>query len=451
MTKIEKILLEQAQYFPRYTSYPPANHFKVGEGLKLAEKLCEAARKVDEVSIYIHIPYCDRLCWFCGCHTKHTLSYDPIAQYVQILVKEIELLARKIGSSKRIKKLHLGGGSSSLLKIVELNDIRGALDHFGGIDQSTEISIEIDPTNVNADMITNLKSFGLTRASIGVQDFDPVVQAAINRLQSFERTREVVEQLREAGVSSLNIDALYGLPLQTPARLQNSIAKVLSLKPDRIALFGYAHVPWLKLHQKLIREECLPSQRERLQVSTQAAGSIMGTGYDPIGIDHFAKPHDTLAVASRKGKLRRNFQGYTDDDCDVMIGFGPSSISRFPAGYVQNEIATGRYNAAISDGGFAFTKGLELSNDDIIRGWIIERLMCDFTFSKADLILKFGTNADFYWDEAVVIAAGDRDGLCCVEVDKFTLKPDMKPLVRIVAAKFDRWVDNKKFQYSKAV
>ncbi|MEO9168131.1 MAG: oxygen-independent coproporphyrinogen III oxidase [Aestuariivirga sp.] len=451
MTNVENIVLQQTQNLPRYTSYPPANHFKAGEGLLLVENLFAAARSVGALSIYIHIPYCDRLCWFCGCHTKHTLSYDPIEQYVKTLKKEIALFASKVGSRKRISKLHLGGGSPSLLKTAELTDIRRALEKFGTIDQSTEISVEIDPSDVIGETIANLQAFGLTRASIGVQDFDPVVQAAINRPQTFEQTRDVVIALRAAGVTSLNIDALYGLPLQTPERLQDTIAKVLSLAPDRIALFGYAHIPWMKPHQKLIHDEDLPSGQQRLIDSTQAALSIVAGGYQAIGIDHFAKPYDTLATASRNGKLKRNFQGYTDDDCDVMLGFGPSSISRFPAGYIQNEVATGRYTAAISNGKFAASKGLELHEDDIIRGWIIERLMCDFAFTKAALTAKFGNAADTYWNQAQAIATNDENGLCAIEGSTFALKPEARPLVRVIASKFDSWLNNSKFQYSKAV
>lgn len=282
-----------------------------------------------------------------------------------------------------------------------------------------------------------------------MQDFDPVVQAAINRPQSFELTREVVKALRSAHVASVNIDALYGLPLQTPERLQKTIAQVLSLAPDRIALFGYAHMPWLKPHQKLIRDIDLPNQRERLVESIRAAQSIVDGRYQAIGIDHFAKPQDILAVASRSGGLKRTFQGYTDDSCAVMIGFGPSSISRFPTGFIQNEIATARYTAAISQGILAFAKGLELSPDDIIRGWIIERLMCDFAFSHAKLVSTFGADAEPYWDEA--LALEDNAGLCQVEGDRFAMRPDTKPMVRIIAAKFDRWLSINKFQYSKAV
>ena len=329
--------------------------------------------------------------------------------------------------------------------------IFAALDLFGIIDSITEISVEIDPSDVVETTIADLKAFGLTRASIGVQDFDPAVQAAINRPQSFEKTLEVVNGLRAAGISSLNIDALYGLPLQTPERLQKTISQVLSLEPDRIALFGYAHVPWLKPHQKLILDSDLPNQRERLVESMRAAQSIVDGGYHAIGIDHFAKPQDTLAVASRNSGLHRNFQGYTDDNCAVMIGFGPSSISRYPVGFIQNEIATARYSAAISQGSFAFAKCLELSPDDMIRGWIIERLMCDFAFSRAKLVLKFGAEAEFYWDEALAIALEDNAGLCHVEGSNFAMTPDAKPLVRIIAAKLDHWLGTNKFQYSKAV
>ena len=448
---IESILLRQPQNLPRYTSYPPANHFRSGESVGLTEKLLDAARQTDAVSVYIHVPYCDRLCWFCGCHTKHTLSYEPIAEYVKTLIAEIGLFAEKLGTPKRISKLHLGGGSPSLLKLPELTQIRKALEKFGRIDEATEISVEIDPSDIKSDTIANLTAFGLTRASIGVQDFDPAVQAAINRPQSFEQTRDVVNMLREAGVKSLNIDTLYGLPLQTRERLQNSIAKVLSLAPDRIALFGYAHVPWMKPHQKLIRDIDLPSQSDRLRDATQASNDIVCAGYQAIGIDHFANPHDALAIAAKNGKLRRNFQGYTDDACEVMLGLGPSSISRFPGGYLQNEVATGRYTAAIAEGKLAGARGIELTKEDRISGWMIERLMCDFAFTHGDLIDQFGSVAEVFWQDAQEKAAADTEGLCVIKEDRFIIRPEAKALVRLVAAKFDRWLDTGAFQYSKVV
>ncbi|MDE2446752.1 MAG: oxygen-independent coproporphyrinogen III oxidase [Alphaproteobacteria bacterium] len=451
MIDVESILLQQSQNLPRYTSYPPANHFVplVGQGLE--NQFLAAARAADAISVYIHIPYCDRLCWFCGCHTKHTLSYDPIAAYVTSLVKEIKLFGDKLAARKAISKIHLGGGSPSLLKECEFTKIRSALEGFGQIDQETEVSLEIDPTDIQSHGIDAMMAFGLTRASIGVQDFDPLVQAAINRPQSFEVTQKVVQSLREAGVTSINIDALYGLPLQTPERFHASVDKVLELSPDRIALFGYAHVPWLKPHQKLINDTDLPDQAARLHSAVWAAGRIAKNGYQVIGIDHFAKPQDRLATAARGGKLRRSFQGYTDDPCDVVVGLGPSSISQFAGGFLQNEVATGRYVAAVAQGNLTGRRGLAVGSRDQVRGWIIERLMCDFAFSRAALFAKFGEDAAMHWQHAQTVSAEDAYGLSIVEGDIFRVKDGARPLVRQVAAQFDAWLRNTRFQYSKAV
>ena len=451
MTDIETIVLQQPQNLPRYTSYPPANHFKAGEGLLLVKNLLTAARGVDALSIYIHIPYCDRLCWFCGCHTKQTLSYKPISDYVKALVGEIEGFGQRLGERKRISKIHLGGGSPSLLRANELSHIRKALELVGKISDATEVSLEVDPSDIKPHSISDFLAFGMTRASIGVQDFDPAVQQAINRPQSFGLTRDVVNCLRGAGVKSLNIDALYGLPLQTQERLQDSIAKVVSLSPDRIALFGYAHVPWVKPHQKMIKDADLPSQLDRFRGAKWAAKKIISEGYQSIGIDHFAKPEDSLAISTRSGKLKRNFQGYTDDVSDVIIGFGASSISQFPGGYVQNEVATGRYIAAVGQARQTGAKGLLLSEDDMVRAWIIERLMCSFTFSKLDLSIRFGVIAEQYWQEAIHAAAEDPDGLCEIRDEQFEIRTEARPLVRVVASKFDGWVNSTKFQYSQAI
>ncbi len=451
MLDLEKLLETEAAQLPRYTSYPPANHFNAEDLGPLNVRLQAALVKADSLSVYLHIPFCDRLCWFCGCHTKHTLSYAPVANYIDVLVKEIERHAGLRHVPSHVSKLHLGGGSPSLLKRPELDKIRGALDKAFRIDGATEISIELDPSDLGPDSIRNLMEFGMTRASIGVQDFDPEIQIAINRPQSFELTRNVVEQLRAGGVKSLNIDALYGLPGQTSQKLANSVEKVLSLKPDRISLFGYAHVPWVKPHQKMIDESTLPGQQQRLHDAGLAASLITVAGYDAIGIDHFAKPEDSLAMAARAGNLKRNFQGYTDDNANVLLGFGPSSISSFPDGFAQNHVATGLYTAAITAGQSPLARGLSLSEADKLNGWMIERLMCDFGFSREALERRFGEMGRKAWAKAVALAGGECADLCQIREDRFEMVLAARPLVRLVASKFDTWLEVSAFQYSKAV
>jgi oxygen-independent coproporphyrinogen-3 oxidase len=451
MLDLEKLLETEASQLPRYTSYPPANHFNSADLIRLNTKLDEAVQCADSLSVYLHIPFCDRLCWFCGCHTKHTLSYKPVASYVDVLVKDIVRYAGRKAKPSHITKLHLGGGSPSLLKKPELDKIREALDMAFNLDANTEISVELDPSDLRPDSIQNLIEFGLTRASIGVQDFDPEIQVAINRPQSYEITRDVVEQLRKAGVKSVNIDALYGLPGQTTEKLQNTVTKVLSLAPDRISLFGYAHVPWVKPHQKMIDETTLPGQRQRLHDAQLAASMIVDAGYESIGIDHFAKPDDSLARASRDGKLHRNFQGYTDDDAEVLLGFGPSSISSFPDGFAQNQVATGNYTAAVTSGQSTVARGLVLSEVDKLNGWIIERLICDFAVSRVELECRFADAGREAWAKATTLATTVHPDLCQISAERFEMLPEARPLVRLIASKFDTWLQASAFQYSKAV
>lgn len=447
----DAILAKFPQSLPRYTSYPPANHFQPMGGLALRDDFAAAVDAAPAVSAYIHIPYCDRLCWFCGCHTKQTLRYDPVRTYITSLIAEIGLWQKKLTRRPRLSRLHLGGGSPSLLQPDDLVRLRAALDETFVIDGDTEISIELDPSDIRDGSIEALLTFGMTRASIGVQDFDPAVQAAINRPQGYDITRSLVVQLRAAGVRSINIDALYGLPLQTMERLQKTIAQVIEIRPDRIALFGYAHVPWMKTHQKMIRDEDLPDTRERYAQARMAAAMIAEAGYESLGIDHFALPTDSLAIAAQEGRLNRNFQGYTDDRAEILLPLGPSSIGRFADGYVQNEPATGQYIAKVSAGDIPFTRGIALTADDKMRGWVIERLMCDYAFCFTELAERFGPRSQGIVELAERMAHDDKDGFCEVSDGLFKIEPAAWPFARIVAARFDAWLELAPRQYSKAV
>ena len=369
------LLSQRGGAVPRYTSYPTAPHFEAGLGPQMQEALLGSLDDATPVSIYLHIPFCDRLCWFCGCNTKHTLKYEPVRTYVDALLAEIAALGTRLGFRPVAGQIHFGGGSPSILSAEDMGRLGAALRRTFHVSALTEISVEIDPSDVTEDTLTGLHELGVTRASVGVQDFDPLVQKAINRPQSFEQTRDVIAAMRAAGVGSVNIDALYGLPLQTRARLMRTIEQVVSLQPDRIALFGYAHVPWVKKHQKMIKDEHLPDMHERFQQALAAGAALVATGYEAIGIDHFAMPADGLAEAARTGHLRRNFQGYTTDRCEALIPLGASSIGAFGGGYVQNIVATGQYQDAVHAGRSTASKGYRMSEDDRIRAHMIERLM----------------------------------------------------------------------------
>ena len=451
MLDAEQILASQRGAVPRYTSYPTAPHFTDQAGLAIAKSRLQKLPAGEAVSLYLHIPFCDRLCWFCGCHTKHTLKYAPVEAYVGALTREMATVRETAGRRLRLAHLHLGGGSPSMLRQPDFERLAAALRDNFALDSATEISVEIDPSDVTGETLAGLKALGVTRASVGVQDFDDAVQQAINRPQTFEQTRDVIAALRETGIHSLNIDALYGLPLQTEERLMATIDKVLSLAPDRIALFGYAHVPWLKKHQTLIREEDLPGTMERFRHAGLAADRIAAAGYERIGIDHFAKPGDSMAVAAREGRLHRNFQGYTTDACRTLIGLGASSISSYGDAYVQNIVPTSQYEKTVLDGSLSAARGVQLSLDDLVRGYMIERLMCDFSISFAALEQKFGYVARSYAAEAKLAAASDRFGLCEADKHGFRIRPEARAFTRIVASWFDAYLNESSVRYSKAV
>ena len=447
----ERILAGQRGTVPRYTSYPTAPHFADQNGLAIARSRLRNLPAGEAVSLYLHIPFCDRLCWFCGCHTKHTLKYAPVEAYIGALIAELATVRETAGSQLRLAHLHLGGGAPSMLRRPDFERLSGALRENFDIGPETEISVEIDPSDVTDETLAGLVALGVTRASVGVQDFSDAVQEAINRPQSFEQTRDVIAALRDTGIHSLNIDALYGLPLQTEERLMATIDQVLSLSPDRIALFGYAHVPWMKKHQKLIRDEDLPGTMERFHHAALAADRIAGAGYRRIGIDHFAKPGDTMAIAAEEGRLHRNFQGYTTDACQTLIGVGASSISSYGDAYVQNIVPTAQYEKAVQDGQLSAMRGVQLNLDDRIRAWIIERLMCDFAFSFDALEERFGYAARSYIAEAKIAAANDTFRLCRIDGNRFAVREEARPFTRIVASWFDAYLNDSTVRYSKAV
>ena len=436
---------------PRYTSYPTAPHFsKTIEGANYRSWL-GALDDADTLSLYLHVPFCDRLCWFCGCHTKQTLRYDPIATYVEHLLEEIDLVAEAVGGKPKVSGVHFGGGSPSMLEPDDLKRIVARLRKSFTFCEKPEISIEIDPGDITPDRVAAMAEAGLSRASIGVQDFDEKVQEAINRPQSFELTRDVIESMREAGVHSVNLDVLYGLPHQTEATLGATIEQVVSLAPDRVALFGYAHVPWMKTHMKMIDESALADIEGRFAQAQLAAALLVEAGFERIGFDHFARPDDTMAIAAKNGRLRRNFQGYTDDPASALIGMGASAIGETAQGYVQNIVPTGLYMAAIKEGRLPIAKGFALGPEDIARRWVIERLMCDMALSKTAATEKFGKLAEAILLEAAELARNDEDGLFVADGDVFLVTEAGRPFVRVLAAHFDTYLKQGKARHSVAV
>ncbi|HWA17603.1 MAG TPA: oxygen-independent coproporphyrinogen III oxidase [Devosia sp.] len=435
---------------PRYTSYPTAPHFHAGVTSNIYAEWLGALPAKATLSLYFHIPYCDRLCWFCGCHTKHTLRYEPVADYLVALHAEIDWVSAQLAGKGTVAAIHLGGGSPTLLTPADLLALKRKLAQRFTIAAEAEISIEIDPNDLDDGRYDAMAAFGLTRASLGVQDFDPAVQKAINRMQSFEQTRLVVEAMRDRGVHSVNLDLLYGLPLQTEAGIARTIESALSLQPDRAALFGYAHVPWMKPHQKMIPEAALPGHQARYAQAQMAGAMLRGAGLVPVGFDHFARRGDSLARAAESGRLRRNFQGYTDDSADVLIGFGASAIGQLPQGYVQNITPTGEYQRAVLEAGVATARGVALTAADRLRARAISALLCRFELSLEDLA-EFGAQGAALFEEAREIALGDEDALTEMKGDSFVVTELGRPFVRTIAARFDTYLAAGTARHSVAV
>ncbi|KUF10333.1 oxygen-independent coproporphyrinogen III oxidase [Pseudoponticoccus marisrubri] len=421
---------------PRYTSYPTAPVFTPEIGAAAQARALAALDPAEPVSVYIHIPFCERLCWFCACRTQGTSTLTPVEAYIGTLEQELALLAKTLPADLRMGRMHWGGGTPTILPPALIHRLASAVTAVIPPTADWEFSVEIDPTMVDRDKIAALAEEGMTRASIGIQDFDPVVQEAIGRIQPFEVTRACVDDLRAAGIRSLNADLVYGLPHQDDARLDDTITKVLDLAPDRIALFGYAHVPWMSKRQKLIDETALPRELDRYYLAELAAARFRQAGFDSIGIDHFARPTDALAEAARSGHLRRNFQGYVDDHCATLIGLGASSISRLPTGYVQNAAATPAYVQRIEAGQLAAARGHVMSAEDLLRARAIEMIMCDFRLDLAALRGTHGALADSLRPEIALVSARFGE-MVAVTPDSVEIRPEGRALTRIIASQFD--------------
>lgn len=437
MTQLTRLGLFDARV-PRYTSYPPSPQFKGGVTPEVVEGWMAAIPADGQISLYLHVPFCRRLCWFCACRTQGTTSVAPVRAYAETLLAEIAMLRDRIAPGVRLSRLHWGGGTPTLLAPDLMTRIAGAIHDAFPLAPGAEFSVEIDPNEIDEARLDALAAAGMTRASIGVQDFDPEIQQTIGRDQSFEVTARAAQMIRARGIASLNADILYGLPHQTPARIADSVQKLLALSPDRVALYGYAHVPWMAKRQVMIPENALPDPVARLELFEVARRLFVADGYDEIGIDHFARPGDGLAVAQREGRLRRNFQGYTDDLAPALIGIGASSISRYPQGYAQNAPATGAHTAKIREGRLSTTRGHVFSAEDIWRARMIEAVMCDFAVDAAEFTRDHGLSPAML--ETLFAPVRERFGRM-VETGPFGLHipPEGRPLTRMIARMFDAY------------
>ncbi len=441
-----EFLQRYAAPVPRYTSYPTAPHFTAIGPDTCAGWLRDAAPG-SALSIYAHIPFCNRLCWYCGCTTKATQQYKPVAEYMTALLEEISTVGRLLPPGCRTVHVHWGGGSPSILVPEDIRILADAIAATFNQAAEAEFAVEVDPRHIDGERVAAFAAAGVSRVSVGVQDFNPEVQRAINREQTVEMTRSVVEMFRAAGVRGVNVDLVYGLPHQTADSVERTMDEVLALAPDRIALFGYAHLPSRLPHQRLIPDATLPGIADRFAQATRAAGQLVAAGYLRVGLDHFALPGDPLA----RGPLHRNFQGYTTDAADALLGLGASSIGRLPQGYVQNSHAAADYQRRVRGGGLATVKGRALTEEDRARSLVIERLMCDLAFPADEIRTRFPASADPLLAEARAVVEADADGLVTAEGAGFRVTEKGRPFLRTICASFDAYLNQKPARHSVGI
>jgi oxygen-independent coproporphyrinogen III oxidase len=442
------VLARLDERLPRYTSYPTAPHFTSQIGPDTYIAWLDSLDAKLPISLYLHIPFCERLCSYCGCHTTVSHRSDRIAHYAQLVMRELDLVAEAIGRRQRVTHIHWGGGTPTALAADDFVAISRRIAERFQIDASAEIAVEIDPRHLDRAHIEAFAEAGVNRASLGVQDLNPVVQAAIGRIQTFGQTARAVGTLRRIGIERISFDLMFGLPHQTALSVAASVKTTLMLQPSRVSLFGYAHVPWMKRHQELIPLDALPDSAGRLHQVRAAEAELAGAGYIAIGLDHFAMPDDPLALAQSEGRLHRNFQGYSTDDAPALIGLGASSIGNLPQGYVQNSPNLKVYREAIERGCLATARGFQLTEDDRLRRRVIERLMCDLSVDLEDLVDDARTA---FAPELEGLAGLALDGLVVMEGTRITVPAAMRPFVRKIAAVFDAYLRRSEMRHSFAV
>jgi oxygen-independent coproporphyrinogen-3 oxidase len=422
---------------PRYTSYPTAPQFTPAVDEQTYRGWLSALAPGEALSLYLHIPFCKRLCWYCGCNTRAVNGPEPIRDYVALMLREVEMVRGALPARMAARAAHLGGGTPNMLAPAELRAIFGKLREAFDLQPDAEVSAELDPAVLTRDWVEAAAAEGLNRASLGVQNLAGEVQAAVNRRESFGEIEAALGWLRAAGVRSINVDLMYGLPAQTVANTLSTIDAIAGLRPERLALFGYAHVPWMKAHQRLIDEPALPGAAERLAQSEAAADRLVDAGYVRIGLDHFALPHDPLARAVAAGKLHRNFQGYTTDDAPALVGFGASSISSLPQGFVQNLAREAEWRRAVGQGRLPVARGVARTDDDRFRGEIIERLMCDLAVDLEAVCRRHGRTLDVLAPAIAGLEPFVRDGLIVWKRPVIQATEPGRNLIRSVCALFD--------------
>jgi oxygen-independent coproporphyrinogen-3 oxidase len=442
---------------PRYTSYPTAPHFN--EGFTQEEYLDEIIRtnygeNLPDLSLYYHIPFCDTLCYFCGCNMIITRNRDRVKEYLKYVKKEIDMLRTYILTDRKVAQLHWGGGTPTHLTPDEINDLASYINMSFKFNPDSENSCEIDPRDLTREHLAALRSNGFNRISMGVQDFNEKVQKAVNRIQPEEITVQAVEWIRELGFTSFNLDLIYGLPHQTVESFNQTVDKIIEISPDRIAVFNYAHVPWLKKHMALIHPEDIPAPEVKLDILKSTIEKLTGAGYVFIGMDHFAKPDDELAVALREKKLYRNFQGYSTNAGADLYSMGITSISHLGNIYAQNYKTEREYFKAIDEEILPVAKGYRLMEDDILRGFVITRLMCDFELDFRNVEKQFGIDFHKYFAWGLNnLKEMQEDNLVEIKDNHLKVSEMGKLLIRNIAMNFDGYIERKEdtAKYSRTV
>ena len=447
----ESLLVHAGRNLPRYTSYPTALAFQPVSDDALTRGWLDAIQPTDALSIYVHVPFCERLCWYCGCHTSVPNGYERISNFLGHLARELDLWSDATPPHAGTAHVHFGGGSPNSLSGDDFSGLLASISRKFAVRPGAEVAVELDPGHLDADFARGLGAAGVTRASLGVQTFDPQVQRLVNRIQPFERVEAAVADLRRGGVEAINFDMMYGLPGQTPDNVADSLRTALTLAPDRVALFGYAHVPWMKKHQAMIRQEDLVDVAGRWSQAEAAEAVLLDLGYVRIGMDHFAHPDDPMAVQLANGGLRRNFQGYTDDPAAVLIGLGPSAISAFPQGYAQNASRVDQWAAAVRKGRLPVARQLATTAEDRLRATVIERLMCDLEVDVGAACLDYGCAVTTLDEGLIATRALAVDGLCIVIGRLIRVSPEVSRLVRVVAACFDQQLAPLRKKHSLAI
>lgn len=440
-----KLLKYAEQSAPRYTSYPTAPHFNASVDGAVYRRWLGELPEDASLSLYLHTPYCREMCWYCGCHAFAAKRDEPVAQFVESMLMEIDAVASAT-SARRVTEIHWGGGTPNSLSPERFETIAARLNERFDLGACERHAVELDPRLLTRAQVDAMARVGVNRASLGVQDFDDAVQRAIGRVQPFAQVRDAVAMLRDGGIQALSFDLMYGLPHQTLESVRRTAEQALSLQPSRFSVFGYAHVPWFKSRQRLIDTASLPGASARHALAEAIRATLADAGYVEIGYDHYARADDPIARAAQHGVLNRNFQGFVEASCDALIGLGPSAISTLPQGYAQNEPEVGAWRAAVSAAHFATKRGVALSAEDVGRREMIMRLLCDFELDLAD----YGGVAAFS-SELAELAPLAGDGLVEIQQGRLRIPPSTRAFARLVAQAFDLYRNREAARHSAAV